>query len=66
MFQYCKQFTGKALENWNVSNVKYMDYMFSFCKQLDCDLSKWDVSNVKNMHNMFYNCNSLKNIPKWY
>ena len=31
MFQNCENFEGKGLENWDVSNVKYMDKMFSYC-----------------------------------
>ena len=66
MFEGCENFTGKGLENWDVSNVLNMEYMFRVCKKLNCDLSNWNVSNVKNMYNMFYGCNSLKNTPSWY
>ena len=65
MFQCCENFTGKGLDKWNVSNVKYTKYMFFECTKFDCDLSNWDVSKVENMSNMFYNCN-LKNTPAWY
>ena len=34
MFYYCKKFTGKGLENWNVSKVKNTDNMFWYCHNL--------------------------------
>ena len=30
----CKSFEGKDLENWDVSHVKNMSYMFNQCKSL--------------------------------
>ena len=52
------------ISDWNVSNVKCMNYMFYKCKQLKSvgDLSKWNVSNVKNMYYMFYECKQLKSV----
>ena len=54
------------VSEWDVSNVKTMEQMFSYCKNFNCDLSSWNVSNVEDMSDMFYNCNSLKNKPNWY
>ena len=35
MFKDCKNFEGKGLENWNVSNVKYIKEMFDGCTSLE-------------------------------
>ena len=42
------------IDNWNISNVKSMDYMFFGAKLFNQSLNQWDVSNVKNMSHMFY------------
>ena len=34
MFYCCKKFTGKGLENWNISKVKNTDNMFDNCMKL--------------------------------
>ena len=55
-----------GLEDWDVSNVKYMREMFWGCKNFNSDLSKWDVSNVKNMSGMFVGCQSFNSdLSKW-
>ena len=41
------------LNNWNVSKVKNMIYMFAYCTYFNQPLNKWDVSNVENMAGMF-------------
>ena len=56
MFVGCSIFTGKGLENWNVSNVTNMNYMFYECKNLDCDLSRWDVSGLCEAAYVFKSC----------
>ena len=63
-FKKVKHIIG--LEDWDVSNVEDMGFMFKGCENFNSDLSKWDVSNVKNMNFMFRKCNSLKNKPFWY
>ena len=55
-----------GLEDWDVSNVRSMEFMFQDCENFNCDLSKWNVSIVKNMAGMFDDCKSLKQIPSWY
>ena len=55
-----------GLENWDVSNVKNMEGMFSACKNFNSDLSKWNVSNVENMYGMFAGCQSFNSdLSKW-
>lgn len=53
----------KALENWNVSNVKDMSSLFYSCKHLtNVDaLSKWNVGKVTSMAGMFDSCSNLQN-----
>ena len=45
-----------GLEDWDVSNVKNMEYMFWNCETFNSDLSKWNVSNVVDMGGMFSYC----------
>ena len=47
------RYTGD-ISKWDVSNVKNMNYMFSF-SHFNNDISDWDVSNVENMSGMFHN-----------
>ena len=51
------KFDISDIENWDVSNVKDMSYMFedfgSGIKNLELDFSKWNVSNVENFEGMF-------------
>ena len=46
------------ISNWDVSNVKTMNYMFAYCEELKSvgDISYLDVSNVTNMYCMFLDC----------
>ena len=55
------------ISGWNVSKVKYMQYMFNGLKNFDCDLSKWNVSNVTDMSCMFEGCNKFegKGLDNW-
>ena len=48
-----KNFDG--IKVWNISNVKYMDNMFTECTELTSlpNISKWNTSNVLSMNNYF-------------
>ena len=37
----------KNIENWQLSNIKDVSYMFYKCNKLDADLSNWDLTNIK-------------------
>lgn len=52
------------IENWNVSNVTNMDYLFE-CIQCDFNLSKWNVSNVTSMEGMFKQSEFNYDISDW-
>ena len=55
-----------GLEDWDVSNVKDMHYMFYNCENFNADLSKWDVSSVKDMTSMFLACENFNSdLSKW-
>ena len=55
-----------GLEDWDVSSVRDMKFMFSFCKNFNSDLSNWDVSNVKDMHYMFDDCKTFNSdLSNW-
>lgn len=60
LFDNCKNYDGKGLEKWNVSNVKDMSFMFRFNNKNVADLKNWDVSHVENMAYMFADCSNLK------
>ena len=63
-FKNVKHIIG--LEDWDVSNVKDMGYMFYKCEKFNSDLSNWDVSNVKNMRDMFCYCENFNSdLSKW-
>ena len=54
------------ISEWDVSNVKYMGYMFFRCYNFNSDLSDWDVSNVIDMDRMFARCEKFNsNLSKW-
>ena len=59
---------NQPLNNWNVSNVKNMGWMFWRAYSFNQPLNKWNVSNVTNMNDMFYHARSF-NQPlhaPWY
>ena len=37
----------KNIENWQLTNIKEVSYMFYYCAKLDVDLSNWDLTNIK-------------------
>ena len=57
MFRYATSF-NQPLNNWNVSNVKYMGAMFQGARSFNQPLNKWNVSNVNLMSEMFYGAES--------
>ena len=45
-----------GIDNWDVSNVTDMKYMFANCKHFRGIVNNWDVSNVTDMSGMFRGC----------
>ena len=50
---------NKSLDNWDVSNVKFMSYMFLEAALFNQPINNWNVSNVLNMEQMFKFCESF-------
>ncbi len=67
MFNQCSSLTGPQNINlWNVSNIEYMNYMFSVAENFNQKISDWNVSKVINMGNMFYLAYSFnQDISNW-
>ena len=57
LFEYTR-FKYIDISDWDVSNVKSMNKMFYWCKELESvgDISKWNVSKVTDMQSMFAYC----------
>lgn len=56
------------ISNWDVSNVKDMDYMFytsNFTGKNSPGMNKWNVSNVETMDSMFEMSKFAQDISGW-
>ena len=61
MFRNCSSLTTvNNINNWDVSKVLYMNYMF-FITNFNQDLSNWNVSGVTDMSGLFSNSSSFNN-----
>jgi len=47
------------LNNWDVSNVTFMDLMFNQASSFNQPLNNWNVSNVMRMMDMFFHATSF-------
>ena len=57
---------NQDISRWNVSKVKYMDYMFYKASSFNQDISSWNVSNVTQMEKMFKeNRGFNKDLSRW-
>lgn len=60
-----RAFSGTGIENvpnmnqWNVSTITDMSYMFADATLFNANISSWDVSNVTDMEGMFSNATSF-------
>ena len=65
-FSGAKQF-NQPLNDWNVSNVTNMEFMFYRCYKFKQPLNKWDISNVIENKDMFSGDNLLnyKKVTMW-
>jgi surface protein len=55
MFSACHSF-NQPLNDWDVSNVKVMSFMFYYCFSFNQNISNWNVSNVKTKTEVFEDC----------
>ena len=57
---------NQPLNNWNVSNVKDMGFLFWCNEKFNQPLNNWDVSNVTSMEFMFSSAKNFnQNIDNW-
>ena len=58
---------NQNLENWDVSNVSDMGYMFLHALEFDQDISVWQVHNAFNLNSMFFGANKFNQdlLQKW-
>lgn len=66
MFEGCEFFTGIGLENWNVKNVEFMNYIFCGCQSLECQLKTWEPDNLYSAVNAFDKTPLEQKPPKWW
>ena len=64
---YNKSLNNIDISKWDVSNVKYMQFMFDNCTDFEGKgLENWDVSNVEITKYMFYNCENFNcDLSNW-
>ena len=55
-----------SIQEWDVSAIASMRYMFSGASDFNQDLSKWDVSAVTDMRYMFYGASAFdQDLSNW-
>ncbi len=65
-FALISQSSLSYLNQWDVSNVKDMSFMFYYAKSFNQNIGSWNVSNVTNMKGMFSNATAFdQNIGSW-
>lgn len=63
LFSECSGFTGKGIENWNVtSKCKYMNGMFKSTAIEEIDLTRWDLGGLISAFSMFDKVKGLKSV----
>lgn len=66
LFANSKREDFSGIENWNVSNVESMAFMFYNAINFNQPLNNWDVSRVGDMGKIFKNANSFnQDISNW-
>lgn len=56
IFANLTSLTTINIDNWDVSNVKTMEYAFQQTKIRNLDLTNWNTSNITYIPAMFYSC----------
>lgn len=61
-----KRYFNDNINDWDVSNVVDMSYIFNGCIKFNQPLNKWNISNAKDMSMMFANTASFdQDISNW-
>ncbi len=65
MFYRCELF-NQPLNDWDVSSVEIMEFMFLGCGDFNQPLDDWDVSRVRAMSMMFQGCENFnQDLSDW-
>jgi surface protein len=67
MFSDCSSLIGtENFNQWDVANIKRMDYMFSSASLFNQEIGNWDLSNATNLEAMFLRAYAFnQNIGEW-
>ena len=65
MFQWASNF-NQPLYKWNMSNIKYISFLFDNCINFNQDLESWKLGENVNMKYAFSNSPMENNPPSWY
>ncbi|MDT0540920.1 BspA family leucine-rich repeat surface protein [Croceitalea sp. P059] len=66
MFSNCRKLVGnQSFNNWDVSTIVDMDFMFKNTLLFNTNLSNWDVSSVNSMYQMFYESAFNQSLGSW-
>ncbi|WP_422105426.1 BspA family leucine-rich repeat surface protein [Winogradskyella sp.] len=67
MFSGCDALIGNdSMNNWDVSQVQEMNFMFSGATNFDADISDWNTSQVQSMYSMFQDATNFnQDISGW-
>ena len=55
MFYHSSEGLTVDLNDWDVSSMIYLNYMFYGCWARELDITSWDTSNVADFYYLFYN-----------
>lgn len=53
LFENTNRTDFSGIENWDVSNVCWIDYMFYKAEKFNQSINKWDLSKVVDKEHMF-------------
>ena len=67
MFLDCESLIGTtSFNDWDVSNVTHMEYLFTLATSFNQDIGSWDVGNVTDMGQMFQEATNFnQDIGAW-
>ncbi len=67
MFHFCENLGDSGvINNWDVTTITDMEYMFQYAISFNQDIGDWDVSAVTEMNGMFYGASAFnQDIGDW-